>query len=215
MAKSNSGFGPKKGYLILYNAVSAIAWATILGRVAVVLGWRGAFFVPLVVDNFARITQTCAVMEILHALTGVVPAPVFTTLMQVASRLFLMWAVCWPFPELNASVFYSSMLTAWSLTEVIRYSYFALKQVDAVPGWLHWTRYSAFLVLYPVGISSEVAMTLFALFGPASSLWEWYPYGLVLVLLSYIPGSVILYTHMLKQRRKYLGAGNTAAKKTQ
>ncbi len=74
---------------------------------------------------------------------------------------------------------------------MIRYTYFALKQVEAVPGWLHWTRYSAFLVLYPVGISSEVAMTLFALFGPASGLWEWYPYGLVLVLLSYIPGEYL------------------------
>lgn len=73
MVKSN-GFGPKKAYLILYNAVSAIAWATILGRVAVVLGWKGSFFVPLVVDNFARITQTCAVMEILHALTGAYPS---------------------------------------------------------------------------------------------------------------------------------------------
>jgi very-long-chain (3R)-3-hydroxyacyl-CoA dehydratase len=70
MAKSN-GSGPKKAYLILYNAASAIAWATILGRVVAVLGYKGApFFVPLVVDNFARITQTCAIMEILHALTG-------------------------------------------------------------------------------------------------------------------------------------------------
>jgi very-long-chain (3R)-3-hydroxyacyl-CoA dehydratase len=69
MAKQ-TGFGPKKAYLILYNAASAVAWATILGRVAVVAGWKGAPFVPLVVDNFARITQTFAVMEVLHALTG-------------------------------------------------------------------------------------------------------------------------------------------------
>jgi len=71
MAKS-TGLGPQKAYLILYNTASAVAWATILGRVAVVFGWKGSFFVPLVVDNFARITQTCAVMEILHALTGTV-----------------------------------------------------------------------------------------------------------------------------------------------
>ena len=69
MAKSN-GFGPKKAYLILYNAVSAIAWTAILGRVAVVLAWKGAPFVPVVVDNFARITQTFAAIEVLHALTG-------------------------------------------------------------------------------------------------------------------------------------------------
>jgi len=30
-----------------------------------------------------------------------------------------------------------------------------------------------------------------------------------------LTGSVILYSHMLKQRKKYLGAGNTKAKKTQ
>ncbi|KAJ4304281.1 hypothetical protein N0V88_001894 [Collariella sp. IMI 366227] len=188
---------------------------SLLGRVLVCAWYKGVPFVPLVVDNFARITQTFALMEVLHALTGVVPAPVFTTIMQVASRLFLMWAVCWPFPENNSSAWYSSMLVAWSLTEVMRYSYFALKQVEAVPGWLHWLRYSAFLVLYPVGISSEVAMTLQALFGNAKYLAPWYPYALGAVLLSYIPGSVILYSHMLKQRRKYLGAGKAAEKKTQ
>lgn len=111
--------------------------------------------------------------------------------MQVASRLFLMWAICYPFPHLNASPFYSSMLGAWSTTEVIRYSYFALKQVEGVPNWLHWLRYSAFLVLYPVGISSEVAMTLQALFGPAADFAAWYPYALITVLLSYIPGEYL------------------------
>lgn len=123
---------------------------------------------------------------------GVVPAPVFTTAMQVASRLFLMWAVCWPFPQLNTSVFYSSMLLAWSLTEVIRYNFFALKQFDSVPGWLNWLRYSAFLVLYPVGISSEVAMTLQALLGPAADLASWYPFALTAVLLTYGPGEYFL-----------------------
>jgi len=67
---STGGFGPKKAYLILYNAASAIAWGTILGRVAFVLQLRGAHLVPVVVDSFARITQTFAIMEVLHALTG-------------------------------------------------------------------------------------------------------------------------------------------------
>jgi very-long-chain (3R)-3-hydroxyacyl-CoA dehydratase len=73
--KSGGGFGPKKAYLILYNAASAIAWATILGRVATVLLMRGPAFVPIVVDKFARTTQTFAVMEILHALTGLSSHP--------------------------------------------------------------------------------------------------------------------------------------------
>lgn len=72
---ASKGFGPKKAYLILYNAASAVAWAAILGRVAVVLWWKGAPLVPLVVDNFARITQTFAIMEVLHALAGMFPSP--------------------------------------------------------------------------------------------------------------------------------------------
>ncbi|KAK3368137.1 tyrosine phosphatase-like protein [Podospora didyma] len=213
--KASSDFGPKKAYLILYNAASAIAWATILGRVAVVYFWKSPAFVSLVVDNFARITQTFAIMEILHALTGVVPAPVFTTVMQVASRLVLIWGICFPFPELSTSAWYSSMLTAWATTEVIRYTYFALKQVNAVPDMLNWLRYSAFLVLYPIGISSEVAMIIRALLGPAGQMVDFYPYALFAILLSYIPGSVILYSHMLKQRGKNVGGGAVSHKKKQ
>ncbi|KAJ4410299.1 hypothetical protein N0V85_003978 [Neurospora sp. IMI 360204] len=208
-----AGSALRKGYLVLYNAASAVAWATILGRVASVYFAKGAPFVPLVVDDFARVTQTFAVMEIFHALTGIVPAPIFTTAMQVASRLMLVWGISYPFPHLNTSAWYSSMLTAWSTTEVIRYSYFALKQVEFVPYSLHWLRYSAFLLLYPMGISSEVAMIIKALVGPADKLATWYPYALGAVLLSYIPGSVVLYSHMLSQRRKQVGGGAVKEKK--
>ena len=65
-----AGSALRKGYLVLYNAASAVAWATILGRVASVYFAKGAPFVPLVVDDFARVTQTFAVMEIFHALPG-------------------------------------------------------------------------------------------------------------------------------------------------
>ncbi|KAK3939892.1 tyrosine phosphatase-like protein [Diplogelasinospora grovesii] len=209
-----AGPGPvKKGYLILYNAASAVAWLTVLGRVIGTLyvrDWNPAF-VPIVADRFTRITQTFAVIEILHAIFGIVPAPVMTTVMQVASRLVLVWGITFPFPALAGSAWYSSMLCAWSLTEVMRYGYFALKQVDFVPYWLHWLRYSGFLILYPIGISSEVAMILKAVSGPASQVGPWYPAVLGAILLSYIPGSVILYSHMLKQRRKQLRGG--AAKK--
>jgi very-long-chain (3R)-3-hydroxyacyl-CoA dehydratase len=108
--------------------------------------------------------------------------------MQVASRLLLVWGISLPFPALNGSPWYSSMLAAWSTTEVIRYTYFALKQVDAVPDWLHWLRYSAFLVLYPIGISSEVALVIRALVGPADRLFDWYPMALLAVLAAYVPG---------------------------
>ncbi|KAM7202307.1 protein tyrosine phosphatase [Naviculisporaceae sp. PSN 640] len=213
-SSSQSGFGLRKAYLVAYNAASAVAWATVLGRVAVVLGMRGAALVPIGVNDFARTTQTFAVMEIFHALTGIVPAPLFTTIMQVFSRLVLVWGISYPFPQLNGSPWYSSMLIAWATTEVIRYTYFVFKQFgdNAVPYFLHWLRYSAFLILYPIGISSEVAMMYKALVGPAQGFASWYPMALISIMLSYIPGSVILYSHMLRQRRKQVGGASLVEK---
>lgn len=125
---------------------------------------------------------------------GIVPSPLFTTLMQVASRLFLMWLVTYPFPSVTTSPAYSSMLCAWSLTEMIRYSYFAIKQGGATPPyWLHWLRYSAFAVLYPIGISSELAEVYLAIKGPAADLVWWAPYALLAVAAVYAPGKHSTY----------------------
>lgn len=52
---------------------------------------------------------------------------------------------------------------AWSVTEVIRYSFYALKEVGSVPAVLTWLRYTTFIVLYPIGVSSELAMVWLAL----------------------------------------------------
>lgn len=96
------------------------------------------------------------------------------------------------------------MLLAWSITEIIRYSYFAVNLTyGKVPGFMTWLRYNTFFVLYPLGISSECWLVYQAI-GPAGSLnkaWEWV---LKLVLFVYVPGAYVLYTHMMAQRRKVL-----------
>lgn len=43
--------------------------------------------------------QTFATLEIIHVLVGWVKAPLFTTLMQVASRLYAVWAVYPLYPQ--------------------------------------------------------------------------------------------------------------------
>ncbi len=93
------------------------------------------------------------------------------------------------------------MLVAWSITEVIRYTYFAIRQFGlSPPYWLHWLRYSSFTILYPIGISSEVAMILKAIMGPADSFAAWYPYALSAILLSYVPGKFLRHLSMLGPR---------------
>lgn len=79
-------------------------------------------------------------------------------------------------------------------------------------------RYNTFYVLYPIGITSECTLIVQAL-GPAGDLNPLFQYALIAILVIYVPGmftlndlgmlanwpgSYILYTHMIAQRRKVL-----------
>jgi very-long-chain (3R)-3-hydroxyacyl-CoA dehydratase len=152
-----------------------------------------------------------------------------TTLMQVSSRLLLVWGVVDLYPDATArSAWYSSMLIAWSVTEVIRYGYFVMNlrasaginsgggdstsinttNNTAVPPFLTWLRYNTFFVLYPLGITSEVALVYKASLATPNALVR-IVYWLVLAV--YVPGSYVLYTHMMKQRRRVI-KGKAAAR---
>ncbi|KAK8933034.1 hypothetical protein H634G_07275 [Metarhizium anisopliae BRIP 53293] len=198
----------KDAYLILYNFASAVAWSVVLGRTLAVLYLRGPVAVYAVVGEWTKWTQTVAIMEILHSLLGVVRAPVSTTVMQVFSRLLLVWPVVNTWPFLALSPFYTSMLVAWSVTEVVRYSYFALSLAGALPSFLTWLRYSMFYILYPMGITSE-CMLVYAATGPAAERSSFAPWALYAILAIYVPGSYVLFTHMMKQRSKVLRSSKT------
>ena len=64
----------KNGYLILYNAVSAILWLTVLGRVVGANVLKGHQLAYPAVGEFCKWTQTLAGMEVLHSLLGTCPA---------------------------------------------------------------------------------------------------------------------------------------------
>ena len=63
----------KRSYLIFYNALSAVLWSVVWGRVVGVYALRGLggySLVPAVTLEFTKWTQTLAGMEVLHALLG-------------------------------------------------------------------------------------------------------------------------------------------------
>ncbi|KAM5351425.1 hypothetical protein ACJ41O_004148 [Fusarium nematophilum] len=218
---SDAAAKPKKqasplnaGYLILYNFVSAVAWSVVLGRTVSLAALRGPEFVYLGVGEWTKWTQTLAGMEVLHSLLGVVRAPFLTTAMQVSSRFLLVWAIVDVFPFLAQSPFYSSMLVAWSTTEIIRYSYFAFSLSGLQPKPLTWLRYNTFFVLYPLGISSECAL-IWKATTPAAEINELYQWALYAILAIYVPGSYVLYTYMMSQRRKVMRSLKDQSNKAQ
>lgn len=56
-----------------------------------------------------------------------------------------------------------TLLIAWSVTEVVRYAFYASKELGSAPYIITWLRYTTFIVLYPIGVSSELAMVWLAL----------------------------------------------------
>lgn len=79
-------------YLALYNLASAAGWAFVLfitvtkylAKAAPEALWQDVQL-PL------KIVQTAAVLEVFHSLFGLVRSPLMTTIMQVASRVILLW----------------------------------------------------------------------------------------------------------------------------
>lgn len=65
-----------------------------------------------------KIFQTAAVLEIVHAMIGIVRSGVMTTLQQVFSRVMLVWAVVFVMPSLTATAAFTNMCLAWCITEV-------------------------------------------------------------------------------------------------
>lgn len=259
MPPSTRSRGPSlavRSYLIAFNALSTVGWASVIYlAVAVFRGQRAsssaydffkslASYVPTSIEalitpqpkttNHFSITlinflhpyfpatykstfsalapvQSLAALEILHVLLGFVRSPLPTTVVQVSSRLILVWGIIERFPHTHSSPVYTTMILAWALTEVPRYAYYALSLAGCgVPAWLTWIRYSTFYVLYPIGAGSEALVMLSTIPEWSGGKWvmwsteDWVKAGLVAV---WVPGLWMMYSHMMHMRRRVLGVG--------
>ena len=69
-----------------------------------------------------------------------VPASVMTTLMQVYSRVFVVWGLMEGVAGVKDNVGVLVVAYAWGVTEVIRYAYYFLSLLQSVPYALVWCR---------------------------------------------------------------------------
>ncbi|XP_062100344.1 very-long-chain (3R)-3-hydroxyacyl-CoA dehydratase PASTICCINO 2 [Humulus lupulus] len=204
-------------YLTLYNWTVFAGWLQVLYFAVTTLKDAGHQHVYNAVQRPLQLAQSAAILEILHGLVGLVRSPITATLPQISSRLFLTWGILYSFPEIQSHVLVSSLVISWSITEIIRYSFFGMKEaLGFAPSWLLWLRYSTFILLYPSGITSEVGLVYAALpYIKKSELYclrmpnKWngsfdYFYASILVLAIYVPGSPHMYSYMLGQRKKAL-----------
>ncbi|KAE9018335.1 hypothetical protein PR003_g13609 [Phytophthora rubi] len=209
-------------YLLAFNSASCAGWAYVLYlTVTTVLKAHeaGQDLSQVaqstwdVVSLPLKVVQTMAVMEIVHAAVGFVRSPLGSTLMQVSSRLWLVWAINVLCPASRYQFGFPLMVASWGLVEVPRYSFYALNLYNAVPGFLFFLRYHLFMVLYPSGVLGEVlcmvsSLSFLSTGAYAIQLPNTHNVSIslyvvvVLVLLVYIPGLPVMYSHMLTQRNR-------------
>lgn len=205
-----------KLYLVAYNAVATAAWCFVASSL---IFFGREYSTGLLWESTktrVSLAQSLAVLEIIHCmlLPKLAKGNAITTSLQVFSRLQVVWILWRIVTPSQSYLALSTALLAWTCVELIRYPFYILNAFQLVPFPLKWLRYNAFIVLYPLGILSEVCCmvggvkyftehpTYYPSMMPNNlnfelNLKEFYRF----VLLLYVPGSVFLYTHMLTRRR--------------
>lgn len=129
--------------------------------------------------------------EFLHSVFGLVPTPIPTLILQSFARLIILVGICYVIPEspANYNIFtFAGLTLAWSITEIIRYGFYVLKLGKfTVPYSILWLRYSAFFILYPLGLVCESA-TVYNSYEVIESRLPGYSKFLKYALPLYIPG---------------------------
>ncbi|EFR03251.1 PAS2 [Nannizzia gypsea CBS 118893] len=110
------------------------------------------------------------------------------------------------FPLLRTTQSLATLEILHSLFGLVRASVMTTTMQVASRLLLVWgVIYNTFFILYPVGISSECFLIYLTVVN-ASGLLAIFRFAFIAILLVYIPGSYILFTHMMVQRRKVMKA---------
>ncbi|CDO96058.1 unnamed protein product [Kluyveromyces dobzhanskii CBS 2104] len=193
-------------FLPLYNLLSAFAWGYVLYQVVFLYPKIGqpSFFIAT--KDLVTYVQCGAIVEVLNSLFGIVRAPVVTTAAQVASRLLVVIGIFQYVPEADNAhnIFYITLLSAWCVAEIVRYTFYFFNLVAVAPTPLVILRYSMFYVLYPLGVGSELFIVYSALPLAEAKYGSFYKYMLIAGMLGYIPGFPVLFSHMVAQRKKVM-----------
>ena len=222
----------KNLYLFTFNVASCLGWSYVLFLTFPYLSGKPNYRkFESEIRRPLQIVQSMAMMEILHVSFGLVKSNIFSTTIQVFSRIFVVWFVFY-YRDIYQSMsgdIYSKQIPfghdfeygllgcclSWSCIEIPRYLFYALNIYGISPDFLTWLRYSLFTILYPTGISSELYSIwkmqkeinpfCWTITMPNKYNFEFsYKSFLAFILCSYIPFAPYLYIHMIKQRKKTL-----------
>ncbi|KAB7500478.1 Very-long-chain (3R)-3-hydroxyacyl-CoA dehydratase hpo-8 [Armadillidium nasatum] len=163
--EQHSLFSASNTYLVAYNVFQFTGWFVLLVKTFNHISYNGYEVEGLWKETGVclKIFQTLAILEIFHSLFGIVKSSVVTTTVQLFSRVFVVWGILNIAQSSQMSIGLPLILIAWTITEVVRYSFYFLNILKVVPWILIYFRYTFFIVLYPLGVLGEQLLIYAAL----------------------------------------------------
>jgi very-long-chain (3R)-3-hydroxyacyl-CoA dehydratase len=183
-------------YLIVYNCIQLTGWF---------LTFLALILFPVKSFKLLCFVQLFAAVEILHAHLKWIKSNFLFTFLQTGARIIMLVVII----QLNIGLQHSNqtfinlftvyqiMALAWCVAEIIRSSYYLKKSSQLIT----WLRYNAFIICYPVGVTTELYL-IYSLLIYKSKLSV--TIALILLMLTYFIGFPSLYLHLLKQRKQNL-----------
>ncbi|KAL7676390.1 hypothetical protein ACOME3_002644 [Neoechinorhynchus agilis] len=113
------------------------------------------------IGSMVKMAQLVALVEVAHAVFRFTSSRPLITGIQLLSRNFI---ACGLLGGLNHSLIEKEVLIllmcqwllTWTMADLCRYLFYTMTLIKRCPGFLEWLRYSLFVVLYPVGVLSEL-----------------------------------------------------------
>ncbi|SCM05736.1 protein tyrosine phosphatase-like protein, putative [Plasmodium chabaudi chabaudi] len=209
--------GIKNRFLFIYNAVSCALWVCVLYVSLEFALYKDKY--PITKfwaqhKNLITITQTLAIFDVISSLFGLIRSDFKIVVTQIFSRFFIVHLIFNYLPNNNKWIL--SCLIPWAIIDIIRYLIYSLSSLNIRIGILVSLRNKLPLILYPIGIVSEVVCTLTSLKNiQATPFLRSFPYAMpnnlnfqidiyyfcMFVLFLYIPGSIFVYAAAVRKSK--------------
>ncbi|CRG95040.1 protein tyrosine phosphatase-like protein, putative, partial [Plasmodium gallinaceum] len=200
----------KTKFMLTYNILCCILWIFVLLTSIQYAFNKEKYHIKDFWSNSRKlitITQSLAIFEIFFSIIGAINSVVTIVTAQVFSRLFIVHLIFNYLPNNNKWIF--SCLISWSIIDIIRYLIYSLNLLNIRINFLDGLRNKLPLILYPIGITSEIICTISSLDNIYNTPFlRAFPYSMpnnlnfqidiyyfcIFVLFLYIPGSFLLYS---------------------